>query len=149
MKRRIFGLCLLAIGAVVGLQSCDKDDEKNIAVRELPQEAQRFVADYFSDQTVARTRQEKEHGTTTYEVRFVDGTEIEFDAAGQWTHIDRPFGTVPAGIVPEVIATDVAARYPNAGIHEIEKEPGGYEVGITNGLELYYTSDGVFVRAER
>lgn len=134
---------------MIGLSGCDKDDEKDVAFRELPQTAQQLVADYFPDRSVVRTQRERSHGTTTYEVRLDDGTEIEFDGVGNWVHIDRPFGTIPDGIVPAAILTDLAVRYPNVGVHEIEKEPGGYEVGIANGLELYYTADGIFVRQER
>lgn len=147
--KRFCTLCLLLFGVMVGLQSCDKDDEKNISFGELPQTAQQFVATYFSTQSVVRTQEEKDHGTTAYEVFLADGTEIDFNAAGEWQHIDRPFGIIPDGIVPQAIVDDVAVRYPNTGIHEIEKELGGYKVGIGTGLELYYTADGTFVRAER
>lgn len=148
MKKRSFlTLCLLLFGALIGLQSCD--DEKTITFDKLPQTARQFIGTYFPDQTVNRTRQEKDNGIISYEVRLSDGTEIDFDADGEWQHVDRPFGIVPDGIVPPTILSDLAGRYPEARIHEIEKEPGGYEIGIGNGMELYYTAEGVFIREER
>ncbi len=147
MKKRIVTLCLLLFGALIGLQSCD--DEKNITFDKLPQTARQFIGNYFPDQTVNRTRQEKDNGIVSYEVRLTDGTEIDFNAAGEWQHIDRPFGIIPDEIVPQAILNDLAGRYPEARVHEIEKELGGYEIGIGNGLELYYTTEGVFIREER
>lgn len=149
MKKRgiLTALCLLLFGAMVGLQSCD--DEKSIGFDKLPKTARQFIGDHFPDQTVNRAKQEKDHGTVSYEVRLSDGTEVDFNAAGEWQHVDRPFGIVPDSIVPQAILSDLAGRYPEARIHEIEKEPGGYEIGIGNGMELYYTTEGVFIREER
>ena len=63
--------------------------------------------------------------------------------------MDCKFSLLPAGIAPERIVSDLAARYPDAGIYKIERAPGGYEVTIGSGLELIYSADGTFVREER
>ena len=34
----------------------------------------------FADKTVAKTETEQEHGTTVYEIKFTDGSEVEIDA---------------------------------------------------------------------
>lgn len=75
-----------------------------------------------------------------------DGTEIEFCTKGVWISVDCQFTTMPAGILPEAIMTDIANRYPNAVVHKAEKQLGGYEIDI-NGWELYYDKQGVFIRA--
>ena len=52
-----------------------------------------------------------------------------------------------SGIIPDVIAADIAKRYPSQQPYKIEKEIGGYEIDIP-GYDLYYSSTGKFIRAE-
>ena len=54
---------------------------------------------------------------------------------------------MPSGIIPDVIAADIAQRYPSQQPYKIEKEIGGYEIDIP-GYDLYYSSAGKFIRAE-
>lgn len=54
---------------------------------------------------------------------------------------------MPSGIIPDVIAADIAKRYPSQQPYKIEKEMGGYEIDIP-GYDLYYNSAGKFIRAE-
>ena len=67
---------------------------------------------------------------------------------GEWTSVDCKFSALPDGILPESIATDITARYPDAVPYKVEKQPGGYEIDIP-GWELYYNYQGTFIRAER
>ena len=87
-------------------------------------------------------------GTTEYEAWLSDGTELDFDKQGDWTSVDCKFSALPDGILPESIATDIAARYPDAVSYKVEKQPGGYEIDIPC-WELYYNYQGTFIRAER
>lgn len=50
-------------------------------------------------------------------------------------------------LAPDVIAADIAQRYPSQQPYKIEKEMGGYEIDIP-GYDLYYSSAGKFIRAE-
>jgi len=54
---------------------------------------------------------------------------------------------LPSGIIPDVIAADIAQRYSSQQPYKIEKEMGGYEIDIP-GYDLYYSSAGNFIRAE-
>ena len=49
-----------------------------------------------------------------YEAWLSDGAELEFDEQGEWTSVDCKFSALPDGILPESIATDITARYPDA-----------------------------------
>ena len=91
---------------------------------------------------------DKDDGTTEYEAWLSDGAELEFDEQGEWTSVDCKFSALPDGILPESIATDITARYPDTVPYKVEKQPGGYEIDIP-GWELYYNNQGTFIRAER
>lgn len=54
---------------------------------------------------------------------------------------------LPIGIIPFVIAEDIAKKYPDLKPYKIEKEVGGYEIDIP-GYDLYYSYNGMFIRAE-
>ena len=110
----------------------DSDDRYDASIRlsELPDTAR--------EGTVA---------TTAYDVEFTDGAEVEFDATGLWTDVSAPKGkAIPTGIVLPAIDQYVSGYYPGAAINEIERIiPSGYEVDLTNRLELIFTQDGTFL----
>ena len=139
---------LLLLSVILTAASCDKDDEKEIGYDALPQKAQQFIAQYFPSTECTRAVRDKDGGTTEYEAWLSDGTELEFDGQGGWTSVDCKFSALPDGILPEAIATDIAARYPESTAYKVEKQPGGYEIDIP-GWELYYNNQGTFIRTER
>lgn len=145
-KLRLLTFGLLLLGAI-GLQSCS-DDDKTISAAKLPETARSFVAQHFPDQSPVRITEDKDHGQKNYEVILANGTEIDFNSAGDWTHVDCQFAIVPAAIIPQAIRDDMATRYPGTTVNEIEKELGGYQLGISSGLDLYYSVDGTFIRQE-
>ena len=136
MKKRIVTLCLLLFGALIGLQSCD--DEKNIAFDKLPQTARQFIGIYFPDQTVNRTRQEKDNGIVSYEVRLTDGTEIDFLGNGEWKEIDCTPRALPAGLVPSGIARLIEKRFPERKVVKIERDRRDWEVELDDGTDLKF-----------
>lgn len=143
MKLRILTTCLMLLSAI-GLYSCE--EEKNIAFDKLPQTAQQFVEQHFSSQKVVRIVQDKDDGRKDYEVIFENGTTIDFNESGAWTHIESTFTPLPVSFLPASLQTDLAQRYPDASVHEIDLELGGYEIELGNRRTLYYTTDGTFVR---
>ncbi len=143
MKLRLLTACLLIL-STVGLYSCD--DEKSISFDKLPQTAQQFIRQYFPSQNTVSIIQEKDNGRNDYEVTLDNGTTIDFNESGSWTHLESQFHPLPVGFLPLALQTDLSQRYPDATVHEIDLEPGGYEIEINNGKTLYYSSDGTFIR---
>lgn len=146
MKHRILTYLLL-IAAMVGLQSCD--DEKVISANKLPDPANAFVSLYFPGQTVRQAKRERDHGRKSYEVTLDNGVIVDFDKNGSWLNLDSEFAPLPLGFLPQALQDDLAQRYPDVTAHEIDKELGGYQISLNNGWDLYYTTDGTFVRQER
>lgn len=121
--------------------SCHAHD-KIIPVTQLPAEAQTFIKTYFADKTVAYCKKDYEGMGYKYEVKFNDGTEVDFDKKGVWDKVDCKFAAVPAALVPEIIANYVTANYPGASIVKIDKERYGYEIELSNDLELKFDRNG-------
>ena len=90
---------------------------------------------------------EKDNGFWEYEVLLSDGSKVEFNEKGEWTSVECKYSEMPVGIIPTVIAEDIAKKYPDLKPYKIEKEVGGYEIDIP-GYDLYYSYAGMFIRAE-
>ncbi len=82
-----------------------------------------------------------------YDVILNDGTEITFDSDGNWKDIEMgPTTSVPKKFVPEAIVNYVKQYQPKAIITGIEKERGGYQVDLSNGVEMKFNSEGKFLK---
>ena len=148
MKRITNTAVLTALfSLLLGLSVCD--DEERISYGRLPAAARTFIETYFPAESCVYAERDRDDGRREYEVRLSNGAEIKFDAQGQWFEVDCKFSLLPAGIVPQTIAADIAARYPGAGAYKVERAMGGYEISIGSGLELIYSAAGTFVREER
>lgn len=145
MKRAFFVTFMSIMFALVAV-AC-QSEEKEIGYTELPAAAQQFVAKHFASASYLRVEKEKEHGVWEYEVMLSDGTQIDFNNKGEWKSVDCKFSVLPVGIIPSAIEEDITKRYPKAVPYAVEKKIGGYEVDIP-GFDLYYTLNGMFVRAE-
>lgn len=144
--KRLFITTLFAMLLVLFTVSCSSEDKEfdNVA---LPIPAQLFVKQYFADATYSRVEKEKDDGFWEYEVWLSDGSQVEFDEKGEWKSVDCKYSEMPVGIIPTVIAEDIAKRYPDLKPYKIEKEVGGYEIDIP-GYDLYYSYNGMFIRVE-
>lgn len=76
-----------------------------------------------------------------YEVLLSDGTMIEFDSKGIWKEMKCTDG-LPVTLVPGYITRYIVGRYPKQLIIKCEKMRGGYEVKLTNGLEIQFDLQG-------
>lgn len=123
----IAAICMLFAAA-----SCAHD--RIIPVTQLPAPAQTFIKTYFADKPVAYAKQDG----PKYEVKFNDGSEVEFDRRGNWDNVDCKYSAVPNAIVPEQIKNYVNTNYAGASITKIDKERYGYEIELSSGLELKF-----------
>ena len=136
---------VLLIGMVIQVKAADKV----ITFTELPQKAQAFVKKHFSQKDVILVKMDTKFLVSKeYEVKFNNGTEVEFDSDGEWKKIDMKNNRVPAEAIPMKITEYVQRSFPNTFIKEIKKNRNKIEVEISNGLELEFTKEGDFKRID-
>ena len=134
-----FGI-LFAVAVVLNMTAC-AEKKTAITVNQLPQPAQTLLTTYFSDLQVAMAVKETEMGETEYIVSYTDATQVKFNKKGEWKEVDRPMGkTVPDGIVPAQILTYVTTTFPNTTIQEIDKDRRGYDVKLSNRMEIEFNN---------
>lgn len=113
-----------------------------IRVADLPAAAQTFLSKHYSGVEVKKAEKDMDRRGVEYEVDLRNGAEIEFMADGQWKDVKAARGeSVPAAIVPTAIQQYMTANYEKQVIVEISRTRGGYEVDLSNGMELKLTED--------
>lgn len=139
---------LLALVMVVALSSCEK--EEVVGIEEIPSVGQAFLDEHFGDQTVVSVKREKESSEGgEYEVRLDNGVTVKFDKGGNWEDVDAPVnGSLPTTFILTPIVDYVEAEYPNVGINGIDKERQGFDVELTDGVDLVFDTEGNFVRID-
>ena len=141
MKKWI--LTLVAMVAV--LVPALADNDRPIPPEQLPEAAKTFIKQTFPEQTIVYAEIETGLTKTKYEVRLNDGTEIDFNGKGEWDKVDCKYKAVPAVLVPAAIAHHIEANYPASLIVKIDKELYGWEIELSNDLELKFAANGTLL----
>ena len=139
---KMTGVAFAMVLGLLAFASCS-DDDKKISYSELPANAKAIIELYFPGQTSVYTEKSKDDGTTNYDVTLNNGTEIEFDKSGNWIYVDCKYTKLPTGILPDKIADYITEKYPTASAYKVDKEYGGYQVNINNGLKLIFSADEI------
>lgn len=133
-------------------------EEVKINENRLPETARTFIRQNFPHTTILSAEKEKEDGVKQYNVRLADGTEIEFDAKGNWKSIECEFSVLPEAALLPTISGYITENYPGSKAYKIDKKYGGYEVEITapsgspqpgSDIELIFNAFGEFIRESR
>ena len=74
-----------------------------------------------------------------------DGTEIDFYNNGTFDKVDCHTAPVPASIVPAAIQQFVKANFAGSAVVKIDKERYGYDIELSNGMELKFNHQGEFM----
>ena len=122
--------------------SCGVD--KVISAEQLPALVSTFVQSNFSGKKIIYA----EKDGRSLECRLDDGTKMEFNKKGEWTKVDCHTTAVPEGIVPAVIKNYVKSNFPTASITQIEKERRGYDVELSNKLDLKFSPEGALLKMD-
>lgn len=119
-----------------------KADDTPIPVEQLPVAAKTFVQTNFEGKKILYA----EKDWNSYECRLDDGTKIEFNKKGNWKKVDcHMMNAVPAAIIPAAIQQYVQANFPNTIITKIDKERYGYEIELSNDLDLKFNYQGALI----
>ena len=138
--KKFFLSSIIAMAVCVISYSCSAEDLL-VNVQDLPQTVQSFLASHFPNTSVAVAIKDG----NDYEIRMGNGWEMEFDHDGQWENIDCKRDEVPASVItliPEKIVSYLNSNFENVFITEISKDRSGYEVELSNGLDMRFSSKG-------
>ena len=108
-----------------------------VTYAQLPQTAQEFIKTHFSDVKMLYALKDRDFLSSSYEVRFDNGTKVEFTGKGQWKEVDTKFG-VPEAIIPSAIKNYIGEHYPEAHVMDIDRDRTGYEVKLSIGIEIKF-----------
>lgn len=133
--KKLFLLCLCLFTLHAGVRA---DNDKPIQVNQLPQQAQQFIKQHFTDNHIAMAKVETDWLDKSYDVIFTNGNKVEFDKRGEWKEIDCKYSFVPLGTVPTAILKYVTATYPGVKILKIERDKRDYELKLSNRWELKF-----------
>ncbi len=134
MKKII--LALLTI-VMMGSSLWASTDKRTIDPERLPKAATELIQKHWPSCVIDHAFIDGRE----YEVLLSDGTLIEFDSKGVWKEMKCIDG-LPVTLVPGYITRYVVNRYPKQLIIECEKMIRGYEVKLTNGLEIQFDMQG-------
>lgn len=136
---------LLLVTAIVMLSTTLRAEEvrEEIEFVKLPLMAQKIVQSYFDGTDITQIVKEKDKLKVNYEVKFGDGTEVEFDNEGNWTEVEAPDGgSVPQRVVPGKILMYIRNNFKGAIVTKIERDRRrNYEVELSTGQELHFDGD--------
>lgn len=149
--KKLLKLSLLLVTLVAVFTSCAEDDDEYDYVIEfaaLPSQARNLVNNHFEGTTVTQVRQKyaPDSDGTVYEI-FLTGYEIKCDTNGKWIKIEgKNNKALPVSLfgseIPMAIKTYVETNHANQNIVEIERKSYGFEVELSNDMDLKFNADG-------
>lgn len=139
--KKILILFLIMV-ASVGIANADK---YTINRNDLPETAQTMLKEYFPKAKVGMIKVDRHLlKKTDYDVRLVNGTTIEFNNSGKWTSVDCKTREVPSGLIIRPIRNYVSKNFTDVKIVKIQKKSSGYEIKLSDGVELKFNLLGQF-----
>lgn len=144
--QRLFLLLMLLM--MTTCLACARD-EVTTDTRRLPEAAQTFLAEHFPTAAVTYIKIDHDFlSGSEYTVRLADGTEVDFDKAGQWTEVDCGRRAVPAALVPDYAVRETSRQFPQEPIVKVERKRGRIEVELANDLSFRFDRRGRLVEVE-
>ena len=134
-------LILLALVLPFGVALALNANDKVISKGQLPAQAQSFLNEHFANVKISYAKQDAEFLGHAYEVVLSDGSKLEFSSKGNWEEVDCSYSKVPEAIIPAPIVRFISENHPDASVLKIERDRRGYEVKLSNRIELGFNND--------
>mgnify|MGYP003403362287 CR=1 len=140
MKRHILTLAVILV-----LSFSAFGQNKMTKLEQLPATAQEFVKTYFNDYKIQYIISDKEFADVDYKIRFEDGTEIEFNAKGEWTDVSSKQKCIPTGFILKEITDHVATYHKDMCITDIEREFNRITIELNDNIEIEFNNKGKLI----
>ncbi|MBR5069466.1 MAG: PepSY-like domain-containing protein [Bacteroidales bacterium] len=129
-------LLVIALVAIVSFPIFWADNDKVITFDQLPQNVQVMLNKHLENKVPVIVTTDWDD----YKIMYQSGEQFEFDKLGNWRDLDFWLSQVPSELVPEQILSNVKLTFPGTSIVKIERDNRGYDVKLSNGMELEYNS---------
>lgn len=117
------------------------DDDVPVPVSSLPQSIINYVNANYPNEYIVWA----EYDDGEYEIYLSNGMELYFDISGNFLYADDDDQDIDPANLPTTITNYISQNYPNLTIVEAELDDNVYEIYLSNGLELYFDSNGNFI----
>ena len=139
-------LLLIAVGIAFTIIACSSESYSHDATT-LPVKAREFVSNNFKSAISLIKSERKGLGGMEYEVTLTDGSQIELNGNGEWTDIETPNNVaIPAKVILPTISNYVNSNHAGALIVGVERIKEGYDVELSNGIDIRFNQDGGFLK---
>lgn len=143
MKKFILTMMLM-LGIVTAMSAADTYAHDASV---LPEAAKNTIKNNFKAK-VSVVKIDKTLGRIDdYDVTLSDGTEIEFDRSGNWKNVETSVNSsVPKGFLPKEAVTFINAKHNGKKVVGIEKKRYGYEIELSDGIDIQFDKNGKFIK---
>ena len=155
-----------AAGNLIGIDTDDNSDDDNddsndgasdddaVSLADLPQSILDYVAANYPDATILEASLKDDDGI---EVELDNNLDLHFSSTGSFLSAEPSDNSgsgsgggseIPIDSLPQAILDYIAANYPGVSIEKAKTEDnGGYEVELSNNVNVYFDADGNFLMA--
>jgi hypothetical protein len=112
----------------------------------LPKEATTFLDANFKGIAIQEVKKEKEGTTFKFDVKLVNGAEIEFNNRGRWREVENNTASLPTTMLQPSVGQYIQKNYPVAKITEIKKGIRFNFVEINDNQTLQFDTQGKFYK---
>ncbi|MDR1346280.1 MAG: PepSY-like domain-containing protein [Bacteroidales bacterium] len=137
MKIRVQIICAVLLAAL--FFGCE---DRIVPSQKLPAKSQTFLKSHFSDATINQVIKDNDG---SYTVFLANGFQVEFKRNGEWDDVDGKMQPIPESVlnlIPQSIYAYIVSSFSQVFINEVSKEWYGYEIGLSNDLDLEFRKDG-------
>ncbi len=136
---------------ISGSEGEGENEDDHISVGDLPMSVTDYVAANYPGETIIKA----EFDGVEYEVTLSGGLKLEFDADGNFREISGNSGDgegegedINIEDLPQVIIDYISTNYPAAVIIDAESDEDGFEIELSNGVELEFDNMGNLIEVD-
>lgn len=112
--------------------------DKPVTAEQLPAGVHTFISSYFPGEKINYAAKDDDYFRPDYNVSLANGVKLTFTHSGRMEKIETVDG-VPVELVPVQITDYIKLHYPDSFVTEYEIDRRGYEVKLSNRLDLKFT----------
>lgn len=128
--------------------SLNQNGTGNVNFTDLPAKALETINSHYTQENIASYEVKNVPVIgKSFEVKFNDGAQIDFDSDGVW-HEWKDAKGLPKEVLPESIKTYLSKNYAATFATVIDKEKDKIKIDLATDIDLEFDTNGNFVRID-